>query len=242
MASLRRSQNLTNGDAMTRLLYAILKQKCLKDIDWNQVAHDPILAQEITNGHAARMRYSRFKKQMDGTSGVRRQRNPNQTRKKAEKKAKGRQPKQEHGTHFRDDLIVKQEATPDTLLDDIDQSTIEEISSPSLPVVKTEPGLYPYSMLSPSPSPGLGGGQESRNFNDLGQFRGGYEHASSVHLPFYQHAKFGMGNGTSSPITDPYADIWQPDLGQHHSVFVHGLGGGEPVVKQEDRWDDSYHQ
>lgn len=39
-------------------------------IDWNKVARDPILSQEITNGHAARMRYSRFKKQMDGTTSM----------------------------------------------------------------------------------------------------------------------------------------------------------------------------
>jgi hypothetical protein len=30
-------------------------------IDWNQVAADPVLIQPITNGHAARMRYSRFR-------------------------------------------------------------------------------------------------------------------------------------------------------------------------------------
>jgi len=53
------------------------------------VAHDPILSQEITNGHAARMRYSRFKKQMDGTAPVRRPRNPASPRKsKVEKKGK----------------------------------------------------------------------------------------------------------------------------------------------------------
>ena len=46
-------------------------------IDWNKVAHDPILSQEITNCHAARMRYSRFKKQMEGTAPVRRPRNNN---------------------------------------------------------------------------------------------------------------------------------------------------------------------
>ncbi|ESZ89948.1 hypothetical protein SBOR_9657 [Sclerotinia borealis F-4128] len=61
---------MTNDGAINRLLYAILSQKCLKDIDWNKVAHDPILSQEITNGHAARMRYSRFKKQMDGMTSM----------------------------------------------------------------------------------------------------------------------------------------------------------------------------
>lgn len=39
----------------------MLKQKCLKDIDWNRVACDPVLLEEISNGHAARMRFSRFR-------------------------------------------------------------------------------------------------------------------------------------------------------------------------------------
>ncbi|KAI1324135.1 hypothetical protein F5Y16DRAFT_316305 [Xylariaceae sp. FL0255] len=63
-----------NDNAMTRFLFAILQQKNLKDIDWNKVAHDPILAQEITNGHAARMRYSRFKTAMLGLEPTRRNR------------------------------------------------------------------------------------------------------------------------------------------------------------------------
>ncbi|CZR53678.1 uncharacterized protein PAC_03558 [Phialocephala subalpina] len=67
---------MPSDTAITELLYAILKQKCLKDIDWNKVASDPILHEPITNGHAARMRYSRFKKQMDGTASIRRPRNP----------------------------------------------------------------------------------------------------------------------------------------------------------------------
>jgi hypothetical protein len=65
----------------------------LNQIDWNKVARDPVLAQDqITNGHAARMRYSRFKKQIDGTAGqpTRKQRNPNPSprKPKVEKKIK----------------------------------------------------------------------------------------------------------------------------------------------------------
>ncbi|KAM3078091.1 hypothetical protein ACMFMG_002607 [Clarireedia jacksonii] len=56
---------MPNETSVNRLLWAMLSQKSLKDIDWNKVAMDPILSQEITNGHAARMRYSRFKKQME---------------------------------------------------------------------------------------------------------------------------------------------------------------------------------
>ncbi|TDZ23268.1 hypothetical protein Cob_v003773 [Colletotrichum orbiculare MAFF 240422] len=59
---------------MTRFLFAILKQKNLKDIDWNAVAHDPILSQPITNGHAARMRYSRFRSAMLGLEPQKRNR------------------------------------------------------------------------------------------------------------------------------------------------------------------------
>ncbi|KAI0192658.1 hypothetical protein EV127DRAFT_37138 [Xylaria flabelliformis] len=81
-----------NDNAMTRFLFAILKQKNLKDIDWNQVAHDPILTQEITNGHAARMRYSRFRAAMLGLEPVRRTRTgPNKSRvTKSKKNAKSR--------------------------------------------------------------------------------------------------------------------------------------------------------
>lgn len=59
---------------MTRFLFAILKQKNLKDIDWTQVASDSILSQPISNGHAARMRYSRFRSHMLGLEPQRRNR------------------------------------------------------------------------------------------------------------------------------------------------------------------------
>ncbi|KAJ6441952.1 glutathione reductase [Purpureocillium lavendulum] len=55
-----------SDNAMARFLFAILKQKNLKDIDWNEVAQDPVLLQPITNGHAARMRYSRFRATVTG--------------------------------------------------------------------------------------------------------------------------------------------------------------------------------
>jgi len=58
-----------SDNAMARFLFAILKQKNLKDIDWNQVAQDPVLLQPISNGHAARMRYSRFRATVTNTEG-----------------------------------------------------------------------------------------------------------------------------------------------------------------------------
>ncbi|GAW15021.1 hypothetical protein ANO14919_044290 [Xylariales sp. No.14919] len=92
-----------NDNAMTRFLFAILSQKNLKDIDWNKVAHDPILAQEITNGHAARMRYSRFRTAMLGLEPTKRNRpGPPKSRvtksKKDSKNKKGESVKSESST------------------------------------------------------------------------------------------------------------------------------------------------
>ncbi|KAI9894836.1 MAG: hypothetical protein M1814_000056 [Vezdaea aestivalis] len=49
-------------DPQARFLWTILKQLDHKSIDWNEVARDL----KITNGHAARMRFSRFKGQIEG--------------------------------------------------------------------------------------------------------------------------------------------------------------------------------
>ncbi|KAH8820584.1 hypothetical protein F5884DRAFT_55171 [Xylogone sp. PMI_703] len=87
---------MPNDNAMTRLLFAILSQKCLKDIDWNKVARDPILQEEITNGHAARMRYSRFKKQMEGTTTVRRPRNSSTSPRKQRVEKRSKKPRSEN--------------------------------------------------------------------------------------------------------------------------------------------------
>ncbi|KAJ6011453.1 hypothetical protein N7451_002865 [Penicillium sp. IBT 35674x] len=51
-----------------KFLYAMLKQLDLKNIDWNRVAAE----QAISNGHAARMRFSRFRNQIEGKTGAQR--------------------------------------------------------------------------------------------------------------------------------------------------------------------------
>jgi hypothetical protein len=63
MASLRRSKTLSPDGQTARFLYTIIKQLDLKTIDWNEVAG----SLDITNGHAARMRFSRFKQHIEGT-------------------------------------------------------------------------------------------------------------------------------------------------------------------------------
>lgn len=62
MASPRRTKNFAQDSQTPMFLYTILKQLDLRSIDWNQVA----ASLDISNGHAARMRYSRMRSQFEG--------------------------------------------------------------------------------------------------------------------------------------------------------------------------------
>ncbi|KJZ80382.1 hypothetical protein HIM_00232 [Hirsutella minnesotensis 3608] len=90
-------------NATARFLYAILKQKNLKDIDWDQVARDPALLQPISNGHAARMRFSRFRSTVDGHEPPKRSRAGDKarvTKVKKESLSKKAVVKSERGTNL----------------------------------------------------------------------------------------------------------------------------------------------
>ena len=86
MASLRRSKALSPDGQTARFLYTILKQLDLKAIDWNLVAN----GLDITNGHAARMRFSRFKQHMEGKPTQPRNPRPKKDGGKDSKDAKGK--------------------------------------------------------------------------------------------------------------------------------------------------------
>ncbi|KAL2263268.1 hypothetical protein VTK26DRAFT_7533 [Humicola hyalothermophila] len=144
-----------NDNAMARFLFAILQQKCLKDIDWNKVARDPVLTQPITNGHAARMRYSRFKAAMLGHEPQRRNRtNPDKSRvsKKNLKKTNIRKLKTEESSRDNGNGSdnIKAEAASDAnpvIAIKTEQRGATPSSQPPVPMmptaatVKTEPEL-----------------------------------------------------------------------------------------------------
>lgn len=98
---------------MTRFLFAILQQKCLKDIDWNKVAHDPILAQDITNGHAARMRYSRFRASMLGIEPQKRNRTTSSKNRVTKAKKDGKVKKSKDGNGIKEDSDSQESGVPD---------------------------------------------------------------------------------------------------------------------------------
>ncbi|KAI1411731.1 hypothetical protein F5Y13DRAFT_164937 [Hypoxylon sp. FL1857] len=124
----------SSDNDMTRFLFAILRQKNLKDIDWNQVAHDPILGEgkKITNGHAARMRYSRFRSALLGLEPTRR----NRTR-----DPKCRVTKLRKGSKGKKDENVKAESTPDP------PGPQESFEAPP-PRIKQESSQYNYNRFA----------------------------------------------------------------------------------------------
>lgn len=95
---MRRSKAMPTDGPTAKFLYAIIKQLDLKSvcilsltlvltytdirqIDWNSVAAQ----MEISNGHAARMRYSRFRQQMEGTTSTPRGSRPRKNANKCDK-------------------------------------------------------------------------------------------------------------------------------------------------------------
>ena len=96
MASLRKKNVFTPDDKTVRFLYLILKQLDLKSVNWQDVA-DNI---GIKNGHAARMRWSRFKMHAEGTPP---QTKTAKAKKDAEKNGKREQEDQGDHTNGRDE-------------------------------------------------------------------------------------------------------------------------------------------
>jgi len=119
---------------MARFLFAILKQKNLKDIDWNEVARDSVLVEEISNGHAARMRYARFRDAMLGVEPTRRNRTSTSTTKsRVTKSKKDAKIRKGDGSRATSGIRIKEESI-NTMLDN-----------------RMTPGLTPGSLSSTSP-------------------------------------------------------------------------------------------
>ncbi|MCJ1295472.1 hypothetical protein MMC34_007035 [Xylographa carneopallida] len=162
MASLRRSTVMPNDSATSRFLYTILKQLDHKSvvhpgksrgyatdihqIDWNTVASDL----EITNGHAARMRFSRFKQHMEGVPPTsRKPRSEARQNKKAktEKNTKtvGKRAKAENAA-------MKSESMDHQPLANIQGQAANEVSAKEEPFFKPDPFPELGTLIKPEPS------------------------------------------------------------------------------------------
>lgn len=115
-------------------------------IDWNKVAHNPILSQEITNGHAARMRYSRFRASLLGIEPQRRNRNLNKSKvTKSKKEPKSKKEKEE--TIKRDPSAAPGARQEDSKTNIKDEATVKrEVQQCHSDVRLTPADLPPVSM------------------------------------------------------------------------------------------------
>ncbi|CAG8890598.1 unnamed protein product [Penicillium egyptiacum] len=121
----QRNKVLETDTPTAKFLYTIIKQLDLKSVDWNRVASDV----EVSNGHAARMRYSRFRQQMEGTTGA------NKPRRKS-KKGKTMDPPAEMQGIF--------PMAPPLIMPTMEQT---DSSLPGNPFVKCEPGTQDNANL-----------------------------------------------------------------------------------------------
>ncbi|EEP79281.1 predicted protein [Uncinocarpus reesii 1704] len=140
MATLKRSKTLPADGQTTKFLYTILKQLDLKSIDWNLVASQL----DITNGHAARMRFSRFRQHMEGISTT-----PRTPRPKKPKATKAKPKKQSFS-----DLKAQPEPPkikPEPAIK-VEPSLMSQID-PSLLAFPRVPGpmqFHPFSTVAPA--------------------------------------------------------------------------------------------
>ncbi|CAM1503904.1 Fc.00g014950.m01.CDS01 [Cosmosporella sp. VM-42] len=185
-------------NAMARFLLAILNQKNLKDIDWNQVAADPVLLQPITNGHAARMRFARFRQTVTGHEPQKRSKTADKSRVTKSKKAQ--QPKR--------DSLVKSESG-------VSLSSYAQVRrSPKIKQEQNQPAyLAQFSPASMS-SPYITDGRDDFNPRFLTPCSDDMTHAIAVNpasLEDLRHRNFG-------PSIDCNPDFLQ-HTGHEHAVL-----------------------
>ncbi|KAL8729259.1 MAG: hypothetical protein Q9166_004880 [cf. Caloplaca sp. 2 TL-2023] len=125
--------------AVSQFLYTILKQLDLKSIDWQAVADEL----EITNGHAARMRYSRFKQQMEGIIPQHRKPKESTPRKRKNKSDKPADPdkKQKQEGQTAASIDSTEHMAPETAEPAVKQETIikSEDATKQKRTIETEP-------------------------------------------------------------------------------------------------------
>ena len=206
------------------------------------------------------MRYSRFKKQMDGTAGVRKPRNPNSPRKtkveknsKSSKKERVQQPKtSDDAGKIKEEVGVAGsshhtpvEGTPEASTPaDMDGSSVYG-SVESSPFVKREPGssggsryasVTPFEESTSLASSFSGGAGEmsdmyAHSFDSVG-FQGyGHEYGPNVSQGMLAQQQYAL-DGLHMPMGHPYSG-W--DMQQQQIEAEDGA-----LVKREPRWEQTY--
>ncbi|KAL4802774.1 hypothetical protein BDV18DRAFT_163736 [Aspergillus unguis] len=118
----RRSKTMPIDSPGAKFLYTILKQLDLKGIDWSLVASQL----DISNGHAARMRYHRFRNQMEGINPQQRKKQTNRVSKPSTNSSKAGHKK----------IVSSPESSPKIKTEPLNDSAYE--SNNNHPYIKSE--------------------------------------------------------------------------------------------------------
>ncbi|UNI20054.1 hypothetical protein JDV02_006182 [Purpureocillium takamizusanense] len=209
-----------SDNAMARFLFAILKQKNLKDIDWNEVAQDPVLLQPITNGHAARMRYSRFRATVTG----------HEPQKRSRHGEKGKIAKPKKDTQVKKEPIIKSESLAS-------QSPLAQFSPASMVSPYLGDTLGDFSkarFLTPSS-------------DDLGQamlvhpaaVENGASNPPSVFTPSTDASPDFPLFDTFEPVYDMTGYGAEP--GDFQTQDVSDIGATQSLIDCSQDWSDRFH-
>jgi hypothetical protein len=219
------------------------------------VSKNKILNNEITNGHAARMRYSRFKTQMDSSIGIVKKRRKNSPRKpKVEKVVKKEKVRKDEKS---DEVDEQQDAESER--EERQKCEDEESMVGGRRLVKRElvetSGEYasgmPYTPKSQysTPSPGMSHHGFDTLDNDLDDMATsfGFSEAmgADMYAPMMGHGyDSGMGMGMSMGMADSFDPLWH----EHEARQIGSRGERELIsedgvlVKNEPRWEEGYRR
>ncbi|KAI9744231.1 MAG: hypothetical protein M1818_002383 [Claussenomyces sp. TS43310] len=227
---------------MSKFLYTILKQLDLKSVDWNQVAREL----GVTNGHASRMRYSRFKQQMEGHVPTRRNRAPGQKR----VTKKGTKQEDDKGeVKVKVDPSAKEEQNSNSspalsTFDPSQGSTTHTTPEPVMVKLESQAG----SMATQQPLPALAFGPETipRRMHNV-SLEDDADNIFRVNRPDFRDQyplsplmMEGVMNSDYSPFMSPEG---QSGFCSNMVIPTTDDGTGKTyqgLVKMEERWDDLY--
>ena len=166
------------------------------------MAHDPILAQEITNGHAARMRYSRFKSAMLGLQPQRRNR---KDKNKVAKSKRGLRTGRRAATADSEDSMMVKDEDQDCVHVKLEKVKLEREGQVASSTTT--------SMMVPTSSVGLGVSATGHGVKQETAMRAYYE----PHLMAMPETLPSAGR--------QYSTLTQSSHGIHHNLLVPGSDG-----------------
>ncbi|KAE8381082.1 hypothetical protein BDV26DRAFT_289782 [Aspergillus bertholletiae] len=241
MSTVRRSKAMPTDGPTVKFLYTIIKQLDLKSIDWGLVANQL----EISNSHAARMRYSRFRQQMEGITSTPRACRP----KKAPNKSKASPSKVD---------LLKGADYPD--MKPAPKQEPRASSSEPTPFIKTDPHAqsFPdladipgvtYHIISDSPDQTLSctypqmtvSPTELAAYSVTPSFMGpaiGFEHQPS---PAYSWPSTKLEPNEDSQLSNIFVKVEEPQMGviNESSSEVEFCGIFAPGLKLAEEHKDS---